>query len=1205
MPYRDSKLTRLLQDSLGGNSKTMMLACVSPGDADLEETLNTLKYANRARQIRNKPIVAQDPMQARISELLETINTLQARLAHYEGGGAPLPPMASTSNAAMPTSGAPGVPQSSDGNVGGSSGGAVGSAGDGAPSSTPDAVLLRRLTQLSKENETLKKRVASLLRGGEGMLRLTSASDNASGDAVGMPLASLSESMEEPSSRKTSSGSESSRSDAACLEEDPAFAQEVMEAELEFMQKQSELSEQYESLNQSLAVKQALLAQQPEILGEDGEEGGALAKEDVDTLCEALAALESKLKGVESERDAFSRQVNELRMHTDAESGQPSKAAQKKLEALSREVDKLKRQKMEQEKLLKARQASDQRVKQLEGEICTIKAQRAAVARRQREEAEEHRAQRVAREREMLQLRRKEERTALQLSKLEDEHAKQAQVLKRKHEEMQAMQKKQRAQEATHAAAQAGRKVGPGALGANGGVTPRGGPPSSAFGASVKGGSFGGPPSGPPSARSSLTDVGAAQLAARKAAAAAGGGGIGQMTESQRVKLEAKRAEDKAAEVSKAAGAIGANPKEWLKKELSDAIRHQQLSEQVALQIEMRKQASMQLHALELRVQAATAAAEGAAASSSSSEAVDVSDKEDVAAVAAARAAEAEALKVKVAHHTSQVRELQSKLMQCSRGSESVQDAMSSKFDALARMDHAKALLKLAVPQLVGLKLQYDAKSSQLQTARKDLDDQRACIDGLRVQLIKAKKESEQKLMEQDRALLDKTVEVNELRGQLSEQAVRAATLAAEEKKDQAKRDAAAKAPLDVNKNAANALDMRLAALKAHQLARSTAAVVKGSTRDAAKTPAKKKKKPAAEHAEDEHEDTPSEDEESDEESDEDDDGMESDGSDASWIETEDAKGRRSLGNEAKKVAASKPAKAQEEEEVTVITCDVCKVDCFDESYFCEGKGGKEDEDICPACYNKEPSRFAGAEHQKQGKAIVAAAAAPPPKKKPAAVTKAAKAVAKAAKAAPVAGAFDGSDLDGSELSDDDLDENDDEAFSKKRAVPKRAAAAVSEAKLVAATKPKKAKRVDPRPPPAAEEDGPVDIVDDAAEIDGAATVAEAASSGSLPASKPGAAAAPAPSKPLPKAPATPRPPQGPKPTKTAPDPNQAARLNAAANAARAALGKLPTPNYNSSEEGVVTAKVEVDLRKPKKALYNPRAAGANSGAGLVDMEEE
>ncbi|PKY45981.1 kif21a protein, partial [Rhizophagus irregularis] len=48
IPYRDSKLTRLLQDSLGGNSQTLMLACVSPSDSNFMETLNTLKYANRA-----------------------------------------------------------------------------------------------------------------------------------------------------------------------------------------------------------------------------------------------------------------------------------------------------------------------------------------------------------------------------------------------------------------------------------------------------------------------------------------------------------------------------------------------------------------------------------------------------------------------------------------------------------------------------------------------------------------------------------------------------------------------------------------------------------------------------------------------------------------------------------------------------------------------------------------------------------------------------------------------------------------------------------------------------------------------------------------------------------------------------------------------------------------------------------------------------
>lgn len=61
IPYRDSKLTRILQDSLGGNSRTYMIACVSPSSSNYEETLNTLKYASRARNIKNKPVVNRDP----------------------------------------------------------------------------------------------------------------------------------------------------------------------------------------------------------------------------------------------------------------------------------------------------------------------------------------------------------------------------------------------------------------------------------------------------------------------------------------------------------------------------------------------------------------------------------------------------------------------------------------------------------------------------------------------------------------------------------------------------------------------------------------------------------------------------------------------------------------------------------------------------------------------------------------------------------------------------------------------------------------------------------------------------------------------------------------------------------------------------------------------------------------------------------------
>ncbi len=54
MPYRDSKLTRLLQDSLGGNTKTTMCANMGPADWNYDETLSTLRYANRAKNIKNK-----------------------------------------------------------------------------------------------------------------------------------------------------------------------------------------------------------------------------------------------------------------------------------------------------------------------------------------------------------------------------------------------------------------------------------------------------------------------------------------------------------------------------------------------------------------------------------------------------------------------------------------------------------------------------------------------------------------------------------------------------------------------------------------------------------------------------------------------------------------------------------------------------------------------------------------------------------------------------------------------------------------------------------------------------------------------------------------------------------------------------------------------------------------------------------------------
>ncbi|TYJ35188.1 hypothetical protein E1A91_A05G219300v1 [Gossypium mustelinum] len=85
VPYRDSKLTRLLQDSLGGNSRTVMIACISPADINAEETLNTLKYANRARNIQNKPVVNRDPMSNEMLKMRQQLEHLQAELCARGG----------------------------------------------------------------------------------------------------------------------------------------------------------------------------------------------------------------------------------------------------------------------------------------------------------------------------------------------------------------------------------------------------------------------------------------------------------------------------------------------------------------------------------------------------------------------------------------------------------------------------------------------------------------------------------------------------------------------------------------------------------------------------------------------------------------------------------------------------------------------------------------------------------------------------------------------------------------------------------------------------------------------------------------------------------------------------------------------------------------------------------------------------------------
>eukprot|EP00158_Paraphelidium_tribonemae_P006533 Partr_v1_DN27872_c1_g1_i6_m22873 putative Kinesin family member len=86
VPYRDSTLTKLLRNSLGGNSKTVMLAAFSPADYNFDETVGTLRYANRAKNIKNMPIVNLDPKDASLRQYQDEIKRLKALLIERSRG---------------------------------------------------------------------------------------------------------------------------------------------------------------------------------------------------------------------------------------------------------------------------------------------------------------------------------------------------------------------------------------------------------------------------------------------------------------------------------------------------------------------------------------------------------------------------------------------------------------------------------------------------------------------------------------------------------------------------------------------------------------------------------------------------------------------------------------------------------------------------------------------------------------------------------------------------------------------------------------------------------------------------------------------------------------------------------------------------------------------------------------------------------------
>lgn len=87
VPYRDSALTRILQNALGGNSKTIMICAISPASMNFEESVSTLRYADRAKKIVNKAVVNESATDKLIRELKQENEQLKKLLLQAASGG--------------------------------------------------------------------------------------------------------------------------------------------------------------------------------------------------------------------------------------------------------------------------------------------------------------------------------------------------------------------------------------------------------------------------------------------------------------------------------------------------------------------------------------------------------------------------------------------------------------------------------------------------------------------------------------------------------------------------------------------------------------------------------------------------------------------------------------------------------------------------------------------------------------------------------------------------------------------------------------------------------------------------------------------------------------------------------------------------------------------------------------------------------------
>ncbi|XP_023700548.1 kinesin family member 4 [Paramormyrops kingsleyae] len=448
VPYRDSKLTRLLQDSLGGNSHTLMIACISPADSNIEETINTLRYADRARKIKNKPVVNVDPRAAEMKQLRQQVQELQVMLLHARGG------VAQVLSGAEPAGNVSDILekyrslQEENGKL----------SRELSESVSQTALMFERIIVTEQANEKLLVKLEGLKQHAACRLDLQSLVETLEDqqlkenmevirnlqqvimqledESVGIAASIEAMASQEDDHENSPAGDAAVGSlveESSMLPSGAAVDKSSAEAfTTQHALRQAQMSKELIELNKVLALKEAFVKK----MCQNDSHLEPMQSEHQ----ENMKSLQASVESLQKEKEDLILALHSAKKDTNQ--AKLSEQRRKRLQELEGQISELKKKLMEQAKLLKLKESSVRNVAKLNQEIQAMKSQRVQLMRQMKEDSEKFRQWKHKKDKEVLQLKEKDRKRQYEMLKLERDFQKQANVLRRKTEEAAAANKR-------------------------------------------------------------------------------------------------------------------------------------------------------------------------------------------------------------------------------------------------------------------------------------------------------------------------------------------------------------------------------------------------------------------------------------------------------------------------------------------------------------------------------------------------------------------------------------------------------------------------------------------------------------------------------------------------------------------------------------------------------------------------------------------